>query len=122
MNMVTNAYAALVLRRAAKWLKANPDKHITGVAATGRDGVSIHPQHYRATCFCAVGRITREIHDLRDAPHFVLDAVFSDTPASMVVQLNDRSSDKSEVIDKLTQMADKLYSKSVLLSAGKVVL
>jgi hypothetical protein len=47
---------------AADWLEANPDKHCSGDMAQDNDGRNCNPMSGRAVCFCALGRIAREVN------------------------------------------------------------
>jgi len=47
--------------RAADWLEANRDKHITGQLALTTDGHIVPPADPKADCFCALGRLAKEL-------------------------------------------------------------
>lgn len=51
------------INRAADWLEANPDKHISASYAAGADGNYLFPLDPRAECFCAIGRIAKECEE-----------------------------------------------------------
>lgn len=56
------------IRRAADWLEANPDKHITCDLALDASGHATSPTGPEAVCFCALGRIAHEMGDVFPSP------------------------------------------------------
>jgi len=48
-------------RRAADWLEANPANHIARHLALDARGVEVRPTDPNATCFCAIGRLGKEL-------------------------------------------------------------
>jgi hypothetical protein len=48
--------------RAADWLEANPDKHIAGYLAANALGERVTSSSPEAVCFCAMGRIMKELN------------------------------------------------------------
>jgi len=56
--------AVAIMRHAADWLEANPDRHITDDMALTKDGVRCATHVPDAYCFCAVGRIRHEVKEL----------------------------------------------------------
>lgn len=46
---------------AANWLAENPDRHIQGNLAVDENGASVECNSTRATCFCALGRVAKEL-------------------------------------------------------------
>jgi len=49
------------ITRATTWLRANPDKHIKAALATDEHGMAVLPTNPNATCFCAAGRVLKEM-------------------------------------------------------------
>lgn len=49
------------LLRTANWLEANPDKHIIGHCAETAGGITADVGDPAACCFCAVGRLAKEL-------------------------------------------------------------
>lgn len=48
--------------RAADWLEANRDKHITIQLALTTEGEIVTPTDPKADCFCALGRLAKELN------------------------------------------------------------
>lgn len=69
------------LNAAADWLEANPDKHIDVNLARDENGVECHPSTPGATCFCAVGRVAKELEVPVDANvyNFMNNLIGTDT-------------------------------------------
>lgn len=82
--------------RAAEWIERNPDKLIAGDFARDDLGYKSDPTGFRATCFCAVGRMVKEsgYRPPRTTPHTGL--AFS---RALGVSL--------DVLDKITEINDE---------------
>lgn len=53
------------VRKASIWLKENPENRVVGVLATNQLGHSVHTNSRSASRFCAVGRIIRELGEIK---------------------------------------------------------
>lgn len=49
-----------LLRKSIDWLRANPDRHITGSLAVDEKGKVCDPTSEGAHCFCMLGRLARD--------------------------------------------------------------
>lgn len=47
---------------AADWLEGNQERHIKGSAAINAKGFNVDPTDPEAECFCAIGRIGKELN------------------------------------------------------------
>jgi hypothetical protein len=96
--------------RAADWLEANPDKHITGDLATTDLGTPVSPTSSRATCFCALGRIAKEagvhvIPRISGYEPIQKAAGLTFDQSSDIWSMNDTASSKTTVITYLRKLA-----------------
>jgi len=92
-------------KRAADWLKANPDKHIGFRLAEAANGTSVPPTSVFADCFCAVGRLACELNS--SDYHGVYRAIGS-TETDDLYSANDsgiRTGDRSKGLNALYRVA-----------------
>jgi len=109
MTITTPQDAIKIMRYAANWLETHPDKHCRETLAKDDQGNEVSPLDGAATCFCALGRIVRETHELTGEyirhSSFIRDH-FDSVTSTRVSFAND-SIGRLSVITLMRQLADK---------------
>jgi hypothetical protein len=85
---VTREQILMAWHNAITWLEANRDRHITGTLAKDSNGYSCKPNDPDAQCFCALGRMSKELN-ISDYPGDEIAKVLGIKSQDKVYELND---------------------------------
>lgn len=96
------------VRAAADFFEANPDKRTTVALARDKNRFPVSPSSPKATCWCALGRIAKELglRERNGGPESIYHAFRRrglDYPS--VYAVNDRTDDTMRVVNFLRALA-----------------